>query len=56
MEQQKDSWSVSPCYTPKWEWRVFGGDELVVRTPRDLPWLMRLRARIFLGSRFERLT
>lgn len=40
---------------PKWRWHVFGGDELVVTTHLDFGWLMRWRARTFLGSRFVRL-
>lgn len=40
---------------PKWRWYVFGCKELIVETPLDLSWLMRLRSRIFLGSKFIRL-
>lgn len=39
-----------------WEWDVFGGGELTVKLGREVSWLMRLRTRIFLGSKWMRFT
>lgn len=39
-----------------WVWDVFGSGELLVTMSRDVSWLMRLRARIFLGSKWTRCT
>lgn len=41
--------------TPKWKWDVFGNGEMVLHSPTDFSWSMRLRAKVFLGSKFERL-
>jgi hypothetical protein len=40
----------------KWECWVFGDpDLLVIRTPKNVSWLTRLRTSIFLGSRWKKL-
>lgn len=40
----------------KWECWVFGDpDLLVIKTPKNIGWLTRLRMTIFLGSRWKKI-
>jgi hypothetical protein len=56
---------VGPQLSPKWRWDVFGASAseiaedtalMTVRLPWDVPLWRRILSRIFLGSRWTRIT
>jgi len=38
-----------------WEWRVFGGDEMIVKITEKKSLWFRMKTRFFLGSRWKRV-
>jgi hypothetical protein len=38
-----------------WEWRVFGGDEMIVKVTDKKSLFFRMKTRFFLGSRWKKV-
>jgi hypothetical protein len=39
----------------KWVWHVLGNDEIIVEYRKEIPWIFRIKTKLFLGSRWKKI-